>query len=331
MQGARKLGLIATGLAGMLAVAACGGDSGPSSTNTITSQQAQVIGTQAASQIGDITSGLTSFNFSGGGSGGLGGGFFSRAALRMPMSTLERVVPASYRPQLALVRVPGSCDPAVSGDSTDSDGDGIENSVTYTFSAANCAYQDTLGNGFAVTGSVSIQDTDGGATLWGFALDLSNLKVVFYNDSASAGFEWDGTYSAGVTASTASTSRHFLTRFHVNNQVPFTFRDNWTITFTPDSGVIDPATQSTLPDGTFDITGTYNWSGNFGNADGDWTFNLSTPVPLHWSGACDGYDPPFDGGQLRAAINGHNNIGFTADYSACGVAPVINTFDATAS
>jgi hypothetical protein len=311
----------------MLALGACGGDSGPSGTTTINSQQAQVIGDQATSQIGDITSGLTNFSFSG---GGLGGGFFSRAALRMPMSTLERVLPPSYRSQLARIRA-GGCDPAVAGDSADSDGDGIENNVTYTFSAANCFYQDSAGNGFAVTGSVSVEDTDGGATLWGFGLDLNRLKVLFYTDSSSAGFEWDGTYGATVTALSASTSRHFVTKFHANNQTPFVFRDNWTLTFTPDSGSIDPTTQGTLPDGTFDVTGSYNWSGNFGQADGDWSFNLSTPTPLHWSSACDGFDPPFNAGQLRAAINGHSNVGFTVDYGPnCGDTSV-NTFDANAA
>lgn len=327
MRGSRKLGLFASGLAGMLALGACGGDSSPGST-TISQQQAAVVGAEAASQVSDIAAGVTGFSFTG---GSLGSGFFSRAALRGRMSTLDRVIPARYRPQLAALRGGnGQCDPTVAGDSTDSDGDGIENNATYTFTSGNCFYQDSLGNGFAVTGSVSIQDTDGGATLFGFSLDMNRLKVLFYNDSASAGLDWDGTYTANVTSTSAATSRHFVTRFHVNNQIPYSFGDNWTLTFVPDTATIDPASQSTLPDGTFDITGSYNWSGAFGNADGDWSFSISTPTPLHWNTACDGQDPPFDGGQLRASIVGHSNIGFTADYSACGTPPVINTFDNTA-
>ncbi len=326
MLGTRKLGLCAAGLAGMLVLGACGGSSGPSASTTINSQQAQVIGASATGQIGDITSGITSFGFT---AGGVGGGFFSRAALRAPMTALERVVPASYRTQLARIRVGGSCDPVVAGDSTDSDGDGIENNVTYTFSAANCFYRDSAGNGFAVTGSVSIQDTDGGATLFGFALGLNRLKVILFTDSVPAGLEWDGTYTANVSSASATTARHFLTRVHLNNQVPYTLRDAWTLDFTPDSGLIDPMTQTTLPDGTFDITGAYTWAGAFGNADGDWSFNLSTPTPLHWSNACDGFDPPFDGGQLDASINGHSNIGFTADFSGCGVPPTITSYDNT--
>lgn len=329
MVGSRRLGLFASGLAGMLALGACGGDSGPAGNTTISQQQAGVVGTEAANQISDIAAGVAGFSFTG---GSLGSGFFSRAAMSGRMSMLDRVIPPRYRPQLAMLRGGGGqCDPTVVGDSTDSDGDGIENNATFTFTNANCFYQDTLGNGFAVTGSVSIQDTDGGATLFGFGLDLNHLKVLFYNDSASAGLDWDGTYIADVRSTSVTTNRHFVTRFHVNNQVPYSFGDNWTLTFLPDTGTIDPATQSTLPDGTFDVTGSYNWSGQLGNADGDWTFNVSTPTPLHFGTGCDGFDPPFDGGQILASINGRSNIGFTADYSACGTPPAINTFDNTAA
>ena len=188
MQSVRTLRLFAVSLAGMVAVAACGGDSGPAASTTVSSVQAAVLGAEASGQVGDIAAGLASFDFSG---GSLGGGAFSRKALRGRMTTLERVVPARYRGQLAMLRRDlGGCDPAVAGDTTDSDGDGIENNATYTFTAANCFYQDTLGNGFAVTGSVSVQDTDGGATLFGFAIDFNHLKVLFYSDSASAGFDW---------------------------------------------------------------------------------------------------------------------------------------------
>ena len=328
MQSVRTLRLFAVSLAGMVAVAACGGDSGPAASTTVSSVQAAVLGAEASGQVGDIAAGLASFDFSG---GSLGGGAFSRKALRGRMTTLERVVPARYRGQLAMLRRDlGGCDPAVAGDTTDSDGDGIENNATYTFTAANCFYQDTLGNGFAVTGSVSVQDTDGGATLFGFAIDFNHLKVLFYSDSASAGFDWDGIHTATVTSATASTSQNFTARFRVNDRPVYSSRYAWGMVYTPDNGTIDPATQQTLPDGTFDLTGAFGWSGAYGQADGDWSFNVSTPTPLHWSSSCEGQDPPFDAGQLNASINGRSNIGFTADYTACGTPPVINTYDNTA-
>jgi hypothetical protein len=325
MQSVRKLRLFAVSLAGMLAVAACGGDSGPSGTSTLSQLQADTVGAAAAGQIGDLAAGVTSFGFSG---GGLGGGFFSRAALRGRMTTMERVLPNRYRPQLARLRV-GNCDPAVTGDSTDTDQDGIENNATYTFTAANCFYQDTAGNGFAVTGSVSIQDTDGGATVFGFDINFNNLRVLFYSDSVSAGFDWDGSYDATVTSASVMTNQAFRSRVFYNNQPVYSTRYNWGLTFLPDSGVIDPATQTNLPDGTFNLTGAYGWTGQAGGVDGNWTFNVSTPTPLHWSSSCEGQDPPFDAGQINASINGRSNIGFTADYSACGTPPVINTYDNT--
>ncbi len=323
----RKLGISASGLAGMLALGACGGDSGPAGNSTISQQQAAVVGAEAASQIGDVAAGLSGFSFTG---GSLGGGFFSRAAVRDRMGTLERVLPARYRPQLAQLRAGnGQCDPAVAGDSSDTDGDGIENNATYTFSAANCFYEDSLGNGFAVAGSVSIQDTDSPTTLFGFGIDFNRLKVLVYSDSNSAGFLWDGTYTATVTGGSATTSQSFTQGWRVNDKPVYLSHYAWNLTYAPDTGSIDPASQQLLPDGTFTITGAYGWSGSFGNTDGDWSFNVSTPTPLHWGTQCDGQDPPFDGGQILASINGHSNIGFTADYSGCGIPPAISTFDNT--
>jgi hypothetical protein len=246
------------------------------------------------------------------------------------MSTLERTVPARYRSQLGMLRDGDpNCVPTVSGDTLDTDGDGIENNATYTFTSANCFYTDSTGDGFALTGSVSIADTDGGATLFGFAIDYNNLKILIYADSNSLGYDWDGTYDAAVTATDVSTNQQFRARLRVNDNPVYAARYNWALVFTPDSGTIDPATQQLLPDGTFDVTGGYGWSGQYGNADGNWSFNISTPTALHWNAACEAFDPPFDGGQLRASINGRNNIGFTVDYGPnCGDTAV-NSFDNT--
>lgn len=326
MQQVRNLRSLAAGLAGMLVLAACGGDSGPSGTSTLSQLQADTVGAAAAGQIGDLAGGITSFDFTG---GTLGGGFFSRAALRERMSTLQHVVPSRYLPQLAMLRA-GSCDPAVVGDSTDTDGDGIVNNATYTFTPANCFYQDSLGNGFAVTGSVSVEDTDGGTTLFGFGIDFNHLKVLLYNDSASAGIDWDGTDDATVTSANLTTNQAFRSRVFVNNQPIYATRYHWGLTFVPDTGTIDPATQQILPDGTFNLAGTFGWSGQSDQVTGDWTFNITTPTLLHWSISCAGDEPPFDAGQIRATINGRSSIGFTADYTACDTPPIINTFDTNA-
>ena len=74
MESVRTLRLFAVSLAGMVAVAACGGDSGPSSSTTISQVQATVIGAEAAGQIGGLAGGLTSFS-----SKSLTGGFFAPA------------------------------------------------------------------------------------------------------------------------------------------------------------------------------------------------------------------------------------------------------------
>jgi len=326
MQSVRTLRLFAVSLAGMLAVAACGGDSGPAASTTLSSIQADTVAAAAAGQIGDLASGITSFDLSGGLLGGIGGGPFSRAALRAPMSAMTRALPSRYRAQLAQMRA-GSCDPAVTGDTTDTDGNGIPANATFT--PANCFYLDSLGDGGSITGSVQIQDNTSGTTLFGFAIDFNNLKALIYNDSASVGFDWDGTYNATVTSASATTNQAFRQRTFINNQPIYASRYTWGLTFVPDTGSIDPANQG-LQDGTFDLAGSFGWTGQSDQVSGNWSFNVSTPTPLHWSSSCEGQEPPFDGGQLDASINGRSNIGFTAVYTACGTPPVINTYDNTA-
>lgn len=325
MSGLRRF---AMGLATVTAVAACGDSSGPKGNDTIDPAQAAVVGQEAAGQIADIASDLTTLNAS---SGGLGSGLFAPGA---PGNRVARMIarrlPSQYQAQFAAFAAPdAACVPVVSGDTVDSDLDGIINNVTLTFGPGDCAYQDSLGNGFAVTGAFSLQDTDGGATLWGFAVDYSHFRVLFYTDSASAGYEFDGGYDATVTANNATANQNFIARWRLNGNPVLRADYAWGVTFLPDTGSLDPG-QGELQSGTFDITGDYSWSGNFGQADGDWSFTVSTPTPLHYNQACD-TDPELDGGQVRAAINGRNNIGFTVDYGpGCGQ-ETVNTFDANAS
>lgn len=328
MKGMRGLRRFAVGLATVTAVAACGDSGGPSGNGTIDAGQAAVVGQEAASQIADLASDLTTLNA---GSGGLGSGLFAPGAPGHRVTRLiARTLPSQYQAQLAAFAAPdGECLPVVSGDTLDSDADGIINDVTLTFGPGDCTFTDSLGNGFSVLGSFSLTDTDGGATLWGFAVDYNHFRVLFYSDSNSAGYEFDGGYDAAVTAANATAHQGFVTRWRVNGNPVLRADYAWNVAFTPDTGSLDPG-QGELQSGTFDITGDYSWSGNFGQADGDWSFTVSTPTPLHYNSTC-GTDPELDGGQVRAAITGRNNIGFTVDYGpSCGQ-ETVNTFDANAT
>lgn len=326
MRALQKLGRFAMGTAAIAFAAACGDSGGPDSNTDITPAEAAVIGGEVSGQIGDLAGDLASF---GNPAGGLGGGLFAPQALGGRMARMMgRNIPGSFRPQLAMFAAGDpNCTPTVTGDSTDSDGDGIQNNATYTFGAGSCAYQDSLGNGFALTGAIVIQDTDGGATLWGVNVAFNNWRVLFYTDSASAGFEYDGNSTITVTSAAAISNQNVSARWRVNGQRVFAADHNWQLSFNPDSGSIDPGSQSELPSGIFDITGQFAWSGSQGQADGTWNFTFDTPGAVHYNDACD-TDPPIDAGQVRAAITGRSNIGFTVDYGpACGQ-ETINTFDA---
>lgn len=324
MTATHTLGRLGIGTAALLLAAACG-DGGSGGNTDIDPGQAAVVGGAAAGQIADMAADLATF---GNPVGGFSGGVFAPSAFGGKVTRLmARNVPAGFSGHLALLADGDpNCVPTVSGDSADADGDGIQNAALYTFTAANCAYTDSLGNGFALTGSIGITDTDGGATLFGYSIVFNNWRVLFFTDSASAGFVYDGQYGATVTATTATATQDFSTRWRFNDNLVFAASYDWQVAYAPDTGTIDIG-QPELPSGDFDINGAFGWSGDAAGADGDWSFVLSTPTDLHYNQGC-ATDPPLDAGQLRAAITGRSNVGFTVDYGpACGQ-ETINTFDA---
>lgn len=328
MESVRKLRLFAVSLAGTLAVAACGGDSGPSSSTTISQAQATVIGAEAASQIGGLAGGLTSFT-----SGSVSGGFFAPARPGgLVFARLRKLAPAGVRLRLALLASPDSaCVPTISGDTLDTDGDGIPNGASYTFTAGNCSYGDSTGS-VVITGGISLVDTDSPTTLFGYDFTLNNFSVTATDSNSqnnSINFVVDGTQLITVTSATAVAAENVSFRYAVNGTNYFTFASDWSTTFTPTSGQIDP-TNGPLQAGAFTVGGSYDWDGRTGtNADGNWKFTLATTAPLQYDGQCTDPDYPLESGTLQGAINGNQQVGFTVDFQGCGTLPTITAYDTT--
>jgi hypothetical protein len=323
MKAAWKLGVVTAGLVGVLALGACGGDSGgPKSATTIDQSQAAVVGDAAAGQIGSLASGLTSFNSPS--VGGLGGGFFAPQSVsgRFLAATIGRRSPAMARGLALLARA--DCTPTVT-DGTDTDGDGIEDNNTITFSAANCTFLDsTSGIEVSVVGSVHVQDTDDANTFYGYSIGFAGFGVTLHDTALVApdlSTSLNGSFGTDVGTANALASQNLRSSFRVGTTTVLTDVGVWTLGFSPTGGVIDPA-DTVLPAGGIDVNGSYAFSGDDGSGNTvNWSFGVRTNSSLQYNGSCTDDFSPFDSGTMDVYISANQTVGFTVAYAGCG-API---------
>jgi hypothetical protein len=324
MKSVWNLGLATAGLAGALAIGACGGDSGgPKSATTIDQSQAAVVGEAAAGQIGALANGLITFNSPP--VGGLDGGFLAPQSVsgRFLAATIGGRSPAIRR-ALALLARADTCNPTVSN-STDTDGDGIEDNNTITFSASNCTFLDTLtGVQFSVAGSVHIQDTDDANTFYGYAIGFSGFGVTLTDTSGQSpdlGYSLNGSFGSDVGTGSATATQNLRSSFRVGATTVFADAAVWTVGYAPTSGTIDPlATQ--LPAGGIDVNGSYAFSGDAGSGNSEsWSFGVRTNTSLQYDGSCTDDLSPFTSGTMDVYIVANQTVGFNVAYGGCG-APV---------
>jgi len=330
MRSVRQLGIFAGGLAAALLVGACGGGDGTGGGSTsIDDAQAAVVGEVAASQISGMVTGLTTFSFDG---TSLGGGFFApqSAAGRVIGPMMARASSSEHRAAwLAFARA-DLCDPTQS-DSTDSDGDGVADDNLWTW---NChVTDDETGYEWSVTGAIRVQDTQDAATGFGYAITFSNFRFASTFDtqqgSQTIATVVNGTYGANATPNGANTGQDVVMTYRLNGRTVFRAGWDWAATFTPSGGTIDWEAGD-MPAGAFTIDGGFDFNGEAGQENGDWSFNLSTTTPLAYDGSCT-LEPPFGAGVIEGAINGNDSVGFTITYTGCGTAEVIATFNDNAA
>lgn len=309
------------GLMALVALAACGGDSGPKTSTTITQTQAGAIGGLAESEVGSVVSGLSNFT---GGYGNLTGGYFAPTTPSgRALATAARMAPAVLRPALSRMPADTACHPTVTGDTTDVDGDGVPLDLTVSFSAANCSYDDGQGNSVALTGAIRLQDTDDQTVLFGYRVDFTswgvNVTQTTQQGTQTGSILVNGFQDGSVTGTNASAGENISYRARLNGSTVFTFASATNISYTPGTGTIDPGSQSRLQSGSFALSGSFSFNGSAQtNADGSWAFSLVSSTPLAYDETCSA-ESPFTGGQITGNITANQSAGFTIDYGpACG-------------
>jgi hypothetical protein len=272
-----------------LALAACSDNTEPS-TDPLTAQNAQAVGAAAASTA-DLA--LLAVNpmvptF--------GDGFALLFAAGRPLAPRPAFAPPAGSP-------PEGC-PAASS-LTDTDGDGVPDDATWTYTAELCTETDIEGNSSVITGSVGLSDP--GLTA-GYDLDLNSLTATYYENGATtpaARLAMDGQWGLRGTSDALSLAQHYNFALTVGNHSAVLAN---TLDVAFDAAADDIAWGVPLPDGTLTIDGAWQVDAD----DQSHHLVLYTPTPLTYDDACGG----FVGGALQATGEGG---AVTVAWTACGV------------
>jgi hypothetical protein len=206
--------------------------------------------------------------------------------------------------------------PSVSG-TADSDGDGIPNDATLTFTNPPCALTTFRGGTFGITGTIRIQDSTSADTT-SYRMIITNLA--WAADTATAVRTFTATRNGTRTRTATDSSVVLKTSLTIVRQRPN--RANTTIDLASVAEFV-PDTAGTLhlggplPIGHLTLSGTAHWT----RSTEDWTITLATPVALHLDPTCAA-PQRITSGQLTltGTINGADGT-LTLTWSACGKDP----------
>jgi hypothetical protein len=194
--------------------------------------------------------------------------------------------------------------PAAS-DQTDTDGDGVPDNATWTFSAANCTETDIEGNSNVVIGTVVISDP--GLTA-GYDLHLNDLTGSYYQNGETAPLlqlAMDGDWALRGTSESLLLDQAYDFALTVQDE-RVTLANDLAVAFDATGGPI--AWGASLPDGTLTIAG--DWL--VASSRERYHLTLATLEPLVYDDACGG----FVGGVLQATGDGGE---VQTTWTACGV------------
>lgn len=199
-------------------------------------------------------------------------------------------------------------------DLTDTDGDGVPDDATWTFTAANCTETDIEGNRTVVTGSVVL--TDPGLTA-GYDLRLNALTSEYYENGATAPLlraVLTGDWGLRATSDAIQLGQDYGFTLTLQNQ-SVRLTNDLAVNFASAAGD-DIAWGVPLPDGTLSIAG--DWQVTASREA--YRLTLLTSTPLAYDDACQGIvagvlDAHGSGGTVRVTWNGceDHTITFIAD------------------
>jgi len=188
-------------------------------------------------------------------------------------------------------------DPCVTpSSSTETDGDGVPDDATYTFTAPPCRYTEVRGFTLDVVGQLRIVDPAPETPGFGANLSLTDLRFSLSAEDP------DKDYSVrrnGIMTLTGSPAGLELAT-DIQVQRSFTglldasAEHVWTVGFDPETSL---QINQPLPSGSVTVSGTVGWSRGQESFD----LTITTVTPLHYDASCDATGQRFDDGELRVS------------------------------
>jgi hypothetical protein len=189
-------------------------------------------------------------------------------------------------------------DPCVTpSSSAETDGDGVPDDATYTFTAPPCRYTGVRGFRLDVVGQLRIVDPVPLTPGFGADISLTGLRFSLSADDPEQNYFVVRNGTMTLTGSPAALE--LTTDLQV--QRSFTGLSDasaehvWTVGFEPETSL---QINQPLPDGSVTVSGTVGWSrGNNESFD----LTLTTVTPLHYDASCEAAGQRFDAGELRVS------------------------------
>lgn len=259
--------------------------------------------------------------YGGGGGGGGSGAPTASQRYELMLASEDETESALTSFTLAAPGVPPTFVAAgcpTAGSTTDSDGDGIPDDETLTFTNPPCTLPTFRGGTFGITGTIRIQDSTSADTT-SYRMLITDLA--WAADTATAVRTFAATRNGTRTRTATDSSVVLKTSLTIVRQRPN--RANTTIVlatmaeFVPDSATDTVRVGQPLPIGLLSLSGTAHWT----RSTEDWTIALATPVRLHVNPTCAA-PQRITSGQLTltGTINGADGT-LTLTWSACGTDP----------
>lgn len=185
-------------------------------------------------------------------------------------------------------------DPCVTATApTDTDGDGVPDDASYTFTAPPCRYTDVRGFTLDIVGQLRIVDPAPETAGFGAVIDLTNLR--FSHTAEDGDRNYSVTRNGRVTLGGSPAGLELSSELQVLRT--FTGLSDaavetvWTVGFDPETTL---QINQPLPSGSVTVAGTVNWS----RGDENFDLTVTTVTPLHYDASCDETGQRFDAGEL---------------------------------
>jgi hypothetical protein len=209
-------------------------------------------------------------------------------------ASLDVFYPARLLQPLSTGAAADPCVPASAP--TDTDGDGVPDEASYTFTAPPCRYTDVRGFSLDVVGQLRIVDPAPETADFDAVIDFTNLRFSLTAENSDLNYSLTRNGRVTLTGTTAGlelTSELQVLRTFTGLS-DAAVENVWAIGFDPEATL---QINQPLPSGSVTVAGSVNWTRN----DENFNLTVTTITPLHYDASCAETGQRFDAGELAVS------------------------------